>query len=135
MASGYIAVVLDEKSRATLVRIYPFLYKRPFCHHTTLSYGDASSEELTRQMNFFALTSNEVDIFIEDIYNDENGVECFTVSINGQTLRTDGGKLHLTHSLANGRRPVESNAVVANATYKISTINMTVKGTVVAIEH
>lgn len=135
MVKGYIAVALNEEFKATLVANYPFFYGREYCHHVTLSFGDGSSEELERQMNFFAMTSKEVSVVVEDNYNDGEGVECFTININGHTLRADGGRLHLTHSLADGRRPVESNAVVTNSACRRSRVAMIVKGTIVAIEH
>lgn len=135
MVKGYIAVVLDEEFKAILVANNPFFYEREFCHHVTLSFGDGSLEELSRQMDFFAMTSKEVSVVVEDNYNDGEGVECFTININGHTLRADGGRLHLTHSLTSGRKPVESNAVVMNTAYRRSNVAMVVKGTIVAIEH
>lgn len=135
MAKGYIAVVLDEKSRTDLLSTHPFFYEKGICHHVTLSFGDCSPEELERQMNFFAMTSKQVSVVVEDKYNDREGVECFTVSINGRKLRADGERLHLTHSLANGRRPMESKAVVANSDCRNSRAALFGRGTVTAIEY
>jgi len=40
-------------------------------------------------------------------------VQALVIRIEGSTRRPDGGTYHITWSLAPGRRPVESNEVIA----------------------
>ena len=48
------------------------------------------------------------------IADDNNGVQALVLSIGNTTNRWDGGTYHITWSLAEGRKPVESNKVVKN---------------------
>ena len=45
--------------------------------------------------------------------DDGQGVEALVVALGGETRRWDGSRYHITWSLADGRKPVESNAVIA----------------------
>lgn len=45
--------------------------------------------------------------------DDDNGVEALVVKIDGETERPGGGTYHITWSLSPGRKPVESNDVIA----------------------
>ena len=45
--------------------------------------------------------------------DDGEGVEALVVALGGETGRWDGSTYHMTWSLAEGRKPVESNAVIA----------------------
>lgn len=42
------------------------------------------------------------------------GVECVVVEIDGNSQRPDGGTFHVTISLTEGRRPVESNNIITD---------------------
>ncbi len=45
--------------------------------------------------------------------DDGEGVEALVVALDGETGRWDGSTYHVTWSLAEGRKPVESNAAIA----------------------
>jgi hypothetical protein len=42
----------------------------------------------------------------------DDSLECLVVSIDGATHREDGATYHITHSLQEPRRPVDSNAIL-----------------------
>lgn len=45
--------------------------------------------------------------------DDDAGVEALVVAIDGETMRPDGGRFHITWSLATRRAARESNDVIA----------------------
>lgn len=53
-----------------------------------------------------------VDAAIVGRTDDNRGVEAMVVTIDGATNRPDGSTFHITWSLAEGRRAVESNDVI-----------------------
>jgi hypothetical protein len=52
-------------------------------------------------------------------------VEALVVELNGSTKRPDGNTYHITWSLAEGRKPVESNIYVGRAS-SVTPISITV---------
>lgn len=93
----------DDRDRL-LVRFEP-LFADVVADHVTLRSGTDHTTPLPRE------TGGEV---IGEI-DDEAGVQALVVRINGTSHRTDGRTYHITWSVdrARGRRPVESNAVIA----------------------
>lgn len=97
--------LLPEAERTRLLDLFPPRYPDVVAHHVTHRYGvdprdvppDAHRGEIIGRAD------------------DGAGVEALIVRINGAVERPDQGTYHITWSLdrAGGRRPVESNDVIA----------------------
>lgn len=104
MYTGYL---LTEKTRNTLLAQFPAKYERVVAHHITEQFGVSSSHAPPEMPE-----SVEVIGYIDS----GDGVEGLLVEVNGTTVRPDGAKYHITWSLAEGRKPVETNIYVNRAT-------------------
>jgi len=51
--------------------------------------------------------------------NSGDGLEALVVSVDGETTRPDGSVYHITWSLTNGYKPVDSNKVIAERGYDV----------------
>jgi hypothetical protein len=96
-----IGWTLDEAERSALLAQHPPRYAKVVAHHVTLA-TDAEQRDLP----------NPVRAAIAGRTDDESGVEAMVVTIDGDTRRPDGAILHITWSLAEGRRARESNDVL-----------------------
>jgi len=96
-----IGWLLAKDDRERLLSQFPPNYERPVAHHVTLK-SDAANEPLPPP----------VSAQIVGRTDDGNGVEAMVVTINGTTDRPDGSTYHITWSLGEGRRAVESNDVL-----------------------
>jgi hypothetical protein len=96
---------LDGSDRLLLLDRFRPLFPDVVADHVTLRTGTNGSTPLPRE------TSGEVVGEIDD----GTGLQALVVRIGGTTDRSDGSTYHITWSLdrARGRRPVESNAVIA----------------------
>jgi hypothetical protein len=96
---------LEAGDRASLLERFRPLFADLVADHVTLRSGTDARTPLPRE------TSGEVVGEIDD----GAGVQALVVRIGGTTDRSDGSTYHITWSLdrARGRRPVESNAVIA----------------------
>ena len=101
---GYIGWLLPEDDRNILLELFPPKYDRVIAHHCTLQFGVSSDTPLPV----------EDAATVVGIADDNNGVQALVLSIGNTTNRWDGGTYHITWSLAEGRKPVESNKVVKN---------------------
>jgi hypothetical protein len=99
---GYVAYNLTEASRDALLEKFPPRFENVVCHHVTVCH-DVPAE--------YPLPENAV-LKVIGYALDETGVEALVVEVNGTHLREVGGVYHVTHSLAEGRAKVESNAVI-----------------------
>ena len=97
--------LLDERDRDRLLARFEPLFPDVVAHHVTLRTGADHRTSLPVE------TSGEVVGQIDD----GAGVQALVVRIGGTTDRWDGSTYHITWSLdrARGRRPVESNDVIA----------------------
>ncbi|WP_042695168.1 hypothetical protein [Azospirillum sp. B506] len=102
MGSGYTGWELPAEERDRLLALVPPRYERLVAHHVTHSSGVGPQEPLP------TATLGEV-IGCAD---DGEGVQALVVAIDGTGDRPDGSTYHITWSLAEGRRPVESNDVI-----------------------
>ncbi|HEX8413298.1 MAG TPA: hypothetical protein VF637_05360 [Sphingomicrobium sp.] len=96
---------LDARDRERLLERLPPLFSNVVADHVTLCSGTSANTPLPRE------TSGELVGEIDD----RAGVQAMVVRIGGTTDRSDGSTYHITWSLdrSRGRRPVESNAVIA----------------------
>ena len=123
MSFKYIAFVLDQKSKGIVKTLFPPKYSKYVSEHITVSFGDNSEEALAAAVEHFQIT--KPCFMLTGHFDDDQGVECFSAEalvpdphtgqyVNFITKRMDGGRYHLTHSLSNGRKAVESNDVIKN---------------------
>ena len=101
MASPIIGWKIDPADRAALLRRFPPTYERTVADHVTFGRG--------RQLTL-------PDINIAQVIgrtDDGEGVEALVVMLAGSPERPTGGTYHVTWSLGPGRKPVESNDVIA----------------------
>jgi len=90
---------VDRAQRAMLLRQFPPAYAKVVADHVTLrAHADATDP----------LPEAQHAEIIGRVDNDQ-GVEAMVVRIAGTTERPGGGTYHITWSLADGRRAVESN--------------------------
>ena len=96
---------LDADDRSRLIERFRPLFPDVVADHVTLRTGTSASTPLPRETNGDVV--GEID--------DGAGVQALVVRIGGTTDRSDGSTYHITWSLdrARGRRPVESNDVIA----------------------
>lgn len=96
---------LDNEQRTVLLKQFPPAYRQVVADHVTLKPRVAENTALP----------DNVTAELVGRADDGRGVEAMVVSIDGDTARPGGSTYHITWSLANGRRPKESNDVIANA--------------------
>lgn len=96
---------LPEAERQRLLAWFAPLYPDVIADHVTLRTGTDGGTPLPQQ------SSGEIVGEIDD----GDGVQALVVRIGGTTRREDGSTYHITWSLdrARGRRPVQSNIVIA----------------------
>ena len=91
----YSAYKLSKKSREKLLEKFPPKYENIIAHHITVKFpSDVMPHPAKIQVVGHAA---------------KDGVEAAVVSVNGKTTRSDGKVYHITISLENGKKPVQSN--------------------------
>ena len=107
---------LDREQRRELLQQFPPRFRNVVADHVTLrgeSAGDAALPE-------------ESEGEIVGRADDGKGVEAMVVAIDGTTDRPDGSTYHITWSLEDGRRAVESNDVLAAQEWEMFDLPMPV---------
>lgn len=139
---SYVAFVLSEQSRKDLLAIFPPKYSREVCHHITLHFGEVSDEVMESLLNYHGdqgFIHPFTSFIVSGHYDDESGVECLeviNVTDNGHSRpsenknRMDGRMLHITHSLGEDRRPVESNNIVGQYRYLVRNLRIQITGSI-----
>lgn len=94
---------LDRSQRSELLRRFPPRYAEAVADHVTLSAKVARDSRLPE----------EISAEIVGRSDDGRGVEAMVIRLGGTTHRPDGSTYHITWSLEQGRRAVESNDVIA----------------------
>ncbi len=102
MGRGYVGWALPEDERGRLLARFPASHPRVVAHHVTLAFGVGPEHPLPR----------ETVGTVVGVADDGAGVQALVLAIGGTTRRPDGSTYHVTWSLAPGRLPVESNAVI-----------------------
>jgi hypothetical protein len=97
--------LLPEAERTRLLDLFPPRYPDVAAHHVTHRYG-VGPMDVPPDAHPYEIIGRA---------DDEAGVEALVVRINGAIERPDQGVYHVTWSLdrARGRRPIESNDVIA----------------------
>lgn len=96
----YTAYVLTDKSRKEILEKFPPAYEKIIAHHITLKYGTSQQEPAPLMPHL---------VRIIGYINSNDGVEGLLVDVDGTTIRPDGNKFHITLSISNNRKPVETN--------------------------
>jgi hypothetical protein len=112
-----IGWALDREERVELLLQFPPVYPNVVADHVTLTARVARDAPLP-------------DIVHGEIIgraDDGAGVEAMVVRIEGTTDRPDGSTYHITWSLGPGRRPKESNDVIAKLGWQAIELPMPVK--------
>ena len=93
---------VEESDREMLLRVFPPLYPDVIAHHVTNNLKQEIPED--------------ANIVVVGYCNDDDGVECLIVSVNGSKIRPDGSTYHITLSIdrAAGKKPVDSNEAIKN---------------------
>lgn len=102
MADPIIGWKIDARDRQALLRRFPPTYARIVADHVTFGRG--------RNLQLPEIETAEV----VGRADDGNGVEALVVTLDGSSDRPTGGTYHITWSLEPGRKPVESNDVIAS---------------------
>lgn len=108
---------LDRAQRTELLQQFPPRYPRVDADHVTLKTGVSSDAPLPEESH--AEIVGRAD--------DGNGVEAMVVRLGGSTDRPDGSTYHITWSLEEGRKPVESNDVLREREWEAFDLPMPVK--------
>jgi hypothetical protein len=91
---GYVAFVLDDKSRAALLNYYNPTHPDVICDHITIEFGvPEPTPEKWEQLQLLYTKAKLTGIA------DDNKATAFVVSFNGNDRRTDGNYFHITHSI------------------------------------
>ncbi|MDF2435395.1 MAG: hypothetical protein JWP44_5026 [Mucilaginibacter sp.] len=104
----YTGYLLTQASRKQILEAFPPSYKNVVAHHITERHNVPSDTLVPEIPN-----SAQVVGYV----NSGDGIEALLVSINGETVRPDGKSFyHITLSLSDGRKHLESNNYIQNAT-------------------
>lgn len=96
---SYSAYVLDENSRNKLIKEFGFSFEKQIGHHIT--YEFPNKKNIPNAQKF------EVIGYVSDY-----SLEALIVRIDNNEFRPDGKKFHITWSLENDRKPVDSNYLI-----------------------
>ena len=109
---GYSAFVLTENSRKSIAENFKPKYDKFIGHHITDEFGIEMPE---------IVQAKSIEIVG---YACDNNIEAFIVEIDRSATRKDGGMFHLTWSLRNGHKPVESNNLIKSGFRRIEPIKI-----------
>ena len=100
---------LDAGQRAALLAQFAPKYARAIADHVTLEFDVPASTPLPPPASGRIIGRAD----------DGQGVEAMVVEIDGNTARPDGGTYHITWSLAEGRKPKDSNDVIRERGFEL----------------
>ena len=110
--SQYLAFELAPESRTALLTHFKPRFSKKMCQHVTVEFN---------------LTDEKLDHLMEELkdadlqvigYQTGDGVDCLVVEVNDSPKRPDGKTYHVTMSLADGHKPVESNQLLTQQGYQ-----------------
>jgi len=104
---AYSAYLISAESRAVILSRFPPKFGDVICHHVTERFGVPKSRKFLPQPAQIVVVGYACDV----------SLEALVVTVNGMTTRPDGMVYHITLSLerSKGRKPVESNHLIASA--------------------
>lgn len=102
----YTGYQLSEASREKLLKEFPPKYDKIIAHHITEKFGTFKDDPAPEMPE---------SVKVVGYIDSGDGVEGLLVAINGRTTRLDGSKYHITLSINNDRKPVETNNYVNDA--------------------
>lgn len=107
---AFVFLVIEHSDRARLLEIFPPKYPEWIGHHITYATRIPVTAPLPRPKS----------IKVVGYAEDETGLECLIVEVDGTIQRPDGNVFHITWSLDrnSGWRPVLSNKVIAEKGYR-----------------
>ena len=108
----YLAFELAPSSRGDLFSKFPPKYARTICHHITVEFNLTEDK-----LNAIVAELGTKPLFKVFGYSDDGSLECFSVAADTSTsndliYRPDGKFYHITHSLEQHRKPVDSNTLL-----------------------
>jgi hypothetical protein len=106
---SYLAFVLSDESRESLLEMFPPTFSKVICHHVTIIFG-VTAGQLLKYQNAH---KKDPRVYVTGYVIGE-GVECLTVMIGEDTRRRfgDGGIYHITMSVEPPAKPVDSNKLL-----------------------
>jgi hypothetical protein len=122
----YLAYVLSDETRAELLQLCPPSFDRVICHHVTIAFN------LNEAMfNRLIEAIRQKPSVVATGFLRGNDVECFLVEVNGEhTGELTGQRYHVTHSLRDPAKPVDSNKlIVASKGVPTKKLNVQLSGT------
>lgn len=99
MRTGYTGWAVPDMVRVIKRLEHPCTYARCIIHHCTHTFGVKEDFPIPLK----------VPAFILGFADDGSGVQCAIMEMGGTSERPDGSVFHITWSLAEGRKAVESN--------------------------
>ena len=98
----YFAYKISEESRSELLRLFATSFSKVICHHVTIEFN--LTPEKLQTYSFDENTKVEVVGYARG-----DNIEALAIAINGETERRDGSFYHVTLSLQQPAKPVDSN--------------------------
>lgn len=108
---------VDREQRKELLQQFPPRYGKPVADHVTLRSKVPPGDPLPQ----------DVQGEIVGKVDDGRGVEAMVVRIDGTSDRPDGSTFHITWSLGEGRKAVESNDALRSEAWTMFELPMPVK--------
>lgn len=105
----YTAYTLNESSRKVLETHFPPKYSEFVGHHITYKFGVDENAKVPKKAK----------IKVVGHIDDGEGLEALVVSIDGTKERPDGNLYHITWSLDEGKKPVDSNKLLKKKMYTL----------------
>ena len=107
------AFVVAPVDRDKLAERFPPKFPELIGHHVTFRFGVRPDPDISYGAH--------VPVMLIGYSCNDDGLEAFTVSVNGSTHRPDGKIFHLTWSLdrSKGFKPVDSGALVQGKSHPI----------------
>lgn len=104
----YLAFILDDSSRALLLKNIPPRFSKVIAHHVTLIYPKTEADKAKMRRMHTQLLGQECDA---EVYREYTGeyIHAAGVRFNGSVTRMLGGFYHVTMSLEAPAKPVDSN--------------------------
>jgi hypothetical protein len=108
------AFLVDPVDRNKLAERFPPKFPELIGHHITFRFGVRPHPDI--------MYGSSVDVMLVGYSCNDEGLEAFTVSVNGSTHRPDGKIYHLTWSLdrSKGFKPVDSGELVRGKSQPIN---------------